>query len=154
MKKRLKLPVVTKRVSNYPLKAICPICKKRKVFEPHSFVVLSGGAILINRKNNTSITKKDTNITSDNLDACLDIIWHGAHGDGVGNNREIFTGKYIAYDVRGGWFDLYFCSPKCLRLFFNKCVDEFELSTKKAMRESLQWPINKKRKRGLTRRSS
>jgi hypothetical protein len=148
MKNTIKLPVVAKRINDYPQKALCPICKKRKVLEPHSFASLSGGAMLINRRN-------DTGGASDNLDGYLEFIWHGAHDNGVGKNREIYTVEYIAHDVRGGYFDLYFCSPKCLRAFLNKCVDEFKLSIKKAMQESLKWPANKKkRKRALTRRSS
>jgi hypothetical protein len=140
MKKRIKLPVVSKGMSDYPQKGICPICRKGKVLEPHSFAALSGGAILMNRRNNTGSS-------SDKLDAYLDLTWHGAHDNGNGKNREIYTVKYIALDVRGGNFCLYFCSSKCLRSFLNSCVDEFEHSIKKAMRESMEWPINKKKSR-------
>ena len=95
-----KLPVLTGDKNSYPTRAICPKCRKRKVFEPHSFAVLSG-------------------------EAGLDLTWHGAHDQGIGEHRDIHVGVSVVRDVIGQ-FDLYFCSMKCLRAFLNDCVDELE----------------------------
>ncbi|MFA5835307.1 MAG: hypothetical protein WDA22_17640 [Bacteroidota bacterium] len=138
MKKSVKLPVVSKNVSDYPQKAICPVCGVQKVFEPHSFAAIDGGALLMNRRN-------DSGTTSSTLDAFMGLTWHGGHDVGNGKDREIYTKINIAKDVRGGYFCLYFCSTKCLRLFLNSCVDELETSIKKAKRDYSRWPINKKR---------
>ena len=60
------------------------------------------------------------------MDGFLHLSWHGAHDGGEGKDREIGAMVEIARDVRGGQFDLYFCSPKCLRSYLNYCVDVLE----------------------------
>ena len=60
---------------------------------------------------------------SNSLDGYLDLSWHGAHDSGQGVHREVDGFVPVARDVRGGQFDLYFCSTGCLRKFLNHCVD-------------------------------
>ncbi len=124
----MKFPAVKGRSSSFPKKALCPWCQKNKVLEPHSFVVIAGGAFLMNRE-------EDSGGPDDNMDGFLDIIWHGAHDGGEGRDREIGATVQIAKDVIGGQFELYFCSTKCLRPYLNFCVDELE---KKMRKQKLQ----------------
>jgi hypothetical protein len=104
--------------------ALCPWCKKNKVFEPHSFAVLSGGAMLMDKT-------RENGGPDDRLDAFLSLSWHGAHDNGKGNYRDINEMTEIARDVRGGQFDIYFCSTKCLRAYLNYCIDKLEKKIKK-----------------------
>lgn len=120
----MKLPTIKDQSSSFPKKAICPWCKKNKVFEPHSFAVLSGGAMLMDKK-------RENGGPDDRLDAFLSLAWHGAHDGGKGKYRDINEMTEIARDVRGGQFELYFCSTKCLRAYLNFCVDELEKKIKK-----------------------
>ncbi|WDP91819.1 MAG: hypothetical protein HUN04_19750 [Desulfobacter sp.] len=115
----MKLPVVKETQSHFPKEPKCPICGKRKVFEPHSFAVLSAGALLMNRKD-------DSGGPSDNMDGFLNIGWHGAHDSGEGEHREIGCYVDIFRDVFGGQANAYFCSTECLRTFLNECVDALE----------------------------
>ena len=119
MKKKLKFPIVKGKKDHWPLKAVCPICGKGKVLEPHSMAILSAGAMLVDRK-------QKTGRPSDTMDGFMSLMWHGAHDRGKGKYREIGCGVNIMFDVMGGQADLYFCSTKCLRRFFDKCVDELE----------------------------
>jgi hypothetical protein len=70
--------------------------------------------------------KRDYGGPNDSMEAFLYFSWHGAHDSGVGSDREIGATVNIADDVRGGQFDLYFCSTKCLRSYLSFCVDELE----------------------------
>jgi hypothetical protein len=115
----MKLPTVKLRTSYHPKKARCPWCGENKVLEPHSFATLSGGAMLMDRKDRSGGP-------DDNMDGFLYLLWHGAHDAGEGTDREIGVIVDIARDVRGGQFDIYFCSTKCLRSYLNFCVDELE----------------------------
>jgi len=72
----------------------------------------------------------------DNMDGFLSITWHGAHDGGEGRDREIGASVQIAKDVRGGQFDLYFCSTKCLRSYLNFCVDELDKKIRKQKSQS------------------
>jgi hypothetical protein len=94
--------------------AICPICKKNKVFEPHEFAVLEGGIPL------TSNSKK--------RDAYLYISFH--------SHTKFVRYIPIAIDVNMGSFEMYFCSTKCLRGFFNQLVDKLEINIKKAKKQN------------------
>lgn len=42
---KIKLPVVRKGQVVFPDKAVCPWCRKRKVYEPHSMAILNAGAM-------------------------------------------------------------------------------------------------------------
>lgn len=92
----------------------------------------------------------DSGGPDDNLDGYLDIVWHGAHDRGEGKDREIGATVQIAQEVRGGQFDLYFCSTKCLRSYLNFCVDELDRKIKKEKRQSNKSP---KRDAARTRRA-
>jgi hypothetical protein len=60
------------------------------------------------------------------MEGFLALHWHGAHNDGSGRPRESYVVLDIVRDSRAGQFDLYFCSPGCLRAFLNACVDALE----------------------------
>jgi len=91
------------------------------VFEPHSMAILSAGALLMNRV-------EDSGEMSDDLDGFLSFTWHGAHDEGHGADREIGCIVDVIRDAIGGQGELYFCSTKCLRKFLNQSVDELERS--------------------------
>jgi hypothetical protein len=136
----MKLPVVKGNTSNFPIKALCPWCKKNKVLEPHSFAVLEGGALLMNRKTNSGGP-------DDKMEGFLCLSWHGAHDGGIGKDRAIGAFIEIVNDVRGGQFDLYFCSIKCLRSFLNFCLDELESKIEKIKGRSKR--PKKQRQKGI-----
>jgi hypothetical protein len=117
----MKFPILKNARTKYPAKNQCAWCKRSKVFEPHSFAALSGGALLVNRK--TGDGGPD-----DRLDGFLDFTWHGAHTNegGVGKAPDIHEASAVAKNVRGGQFELLFCSTKCLRAFLNYAVDNLE----------------------------
>jgi hypothetical protein len=116
---KLKLPLIRNEETFWPSELVCPICKSKKVFEPHSMAVLSLGALLMDRTN-------DSGRPSSDLDAFFRLSWHGAHEGGEGEDREIGCTLDIVRDIHGGEAELYFCSTACLRQFFNQCVDELE----------------------------
>jgi hypothetical protein len=124
----MKFPLL-KGKSKYPTKNNCAWCKRSKVCEPHSFAVLDGGALLINRR--TGDGGPD-----DRLDGFFDLTWHGAHKDegGKGEYSDIIARVGIAKDVRGGQFEIYFCSTKCLREFLNHAVDKLEEKRSKGVK--------------------
>ncbi len=116
---RVRFPLVQGEKSHWPAKSPCPVCRRKKVCEPHSFAALSFGALLMDRK-------KDLGGPSPNMDGYLGLTWHGAHDGGQGEEREVYCGLDLAREVRGGQGDLCFCSTACLRAFLNTCVDELE----------------------------
>ena len=87
--------------------------------------ILEGGALFMDRraKNGGS---------SDDMDGFLSLTWHGAHDGGLGQDRDIYTKVHIADDIRGGQFEIYFCSTACLRSYLNFCVDELENEIRQA----------------------
>jgi hypothetical protein len=93
----MKFPLVTGKNTDYPTTAKCPQCKKRKVCEPHSMVVLGGGALLLDRK-------RENSRESSALSGFLDLIWHGAHDHGIGDDRDLYTIMNIVDDAIGGQF--------------------------------------------------
>jgi len=114
-----KLPIVKGKRVYHPTKALCPWCKKRKVLEPHSMAILSGGALV--RSGADTYTGP-----TEGLRGFLSFHWHGAHDGGEGGHRDNDLILDIAQDVDGGLFDVMFCSVKCLRAFLNSGLDEFE----------------------------
>ena len=116
---RPTFPVVDGKRTHWPDKAVCPVCGEKKVFEPHSFAVLSAGALLMDREH-------DSGGMSDNLDGFLNLTWHGAHDGGQGEDPEIGCIVDIMRDAVGGQGEAYFCSTQCLRRFLNHSVDELE----------------------------
>lgn len=118
-KQRFALPVVRGNRSSFPRRALCPVCKRRKVLEPHTMVLLSGGACL--QVKGSSLAGPDKQMT-----AFLDIVSHTAHDSGSGRRDKGDGWVRIAEDVHGGQFDIAFCSPRCLRQFLGSCVDQLE----------------------------
>lgn len=124
----MKFPLLNGGSSRFPAEHTCAFCGRGNISEPHSMAVLSGGAILVNRK--TGDGGPDPK-----LDGFLDICWHGAHTEdgGGGEHPNIFQSIPIACDVIGGQFDIFFCSTKCLRAFLNHAVDQLDDRVLKAL---------------------
>ena len=70
----------------------------------------------------------------DRMDGYTSVTWHGAHDNGLGKDRDIFTSVYFAEDCEGGQFEIYFCSTNCLRAFFGSWVDALEAKIEKEKR--------------------
>jgi hypothetical protein len=122
--KMKKNPVLIGKIAIYPNKAVCPWCKKKKVFEPHTFVILSGGSLSKDSNKSYSAPTKE-------LKGFLYLLWHGAHDSGEGDKRDTGIIYPLANEVEGGYFNIYFCSVKCLREYLNYSLDEFENKVKK-----------------------
>jgi hypothetical protein len=122
----LKMPVVHGDKSTFPDEALCPWCRKRKVLEPHSFAFIDGGALLMDRL-------EDSGGPSEDMEAYLCVGWHGSHPEegGEGSDAEIDSQVRVAHSVIGGQFGLYFCSTECLRAFLNHCIDKLEWKLKR-----------------------
>jgi len=112
------LPLIRGKNVHFPKTPVCPICRRKRVFEPHSFAVLAAGALLRTSRIDAS--------TDDRMIGFLDLAWHGAHNGGRGADKDMYVHVPVANDVVGGQFELYFCSPQCLRAFMNSLVDELE----------------------------
>jgi hypothetical protein len=93
----------------------CLECGRSKVHEPHGFAFLNAGAL---RK----IDKRNSVMAAD-LEGFLTLGFHGAHS---GTKNEPSAYLPVAEDSPLGQFEVYFCTTKCLRSFFNRCVDELE----------------------------
>ena len=128
-----EFPVVEGDSTTHPAEPLCPRCREAKVFEPHSFAVLSGGASLVDDDERSTAAVPD----GLRLNGGLDLTWHGAHEDsGVGSHRDIYEVLPIALDVEDGRFEIYFCSTTCLRGFLNDAVDTLELRMESAERDA------------------
>jgi len=86
------------------------------VLEPHSFAVLSGGALA-------------------GIDGFLNLTFHGAHDGGEGRKRAVYVSVDVVRDSKDGQFELYLCSTVCLRRFFAACVDRLDEKLKKQVAE-------------------
>ena len=115
----MRLPVLKDEKVAVPEKPLCPQCRRSKVLEPHSMAILCGGAMRMEKD-------RKSGGPHDSLDGFLSLTWHGAHGPGIGPDRDIYTQLYVAEECRGGQFEICFCSTKCLRSFLNSCVDSLE----------------------------
>ena len=124
MNKKLDLPVVKGKLSNYPKNFVCPWCEEKKVGEPHSMAILSGGAV--SQQDSRWYEKRWYAGPTKGLWGQLGFTWHGAHDGGEGEYCEVGVGIDIARQVEGGLFTLMFCTVQCLRKFINSCLDEFE----------------------------
>jgi len=129
----MKMPLISKNESCYPNEPICPICKKNKVFEPHTFVAINGGALRIGKSGNS--------ISHKNMYGYLHLTWHGHHYQDINDEvKDTFFNLEIVNDSKQGEYELYFCSTRCLREFFNRIVDLFEEKISETVKESLNWP--------------
>lgn len=118
-KANISFPILSNKQGIFPEASTCSLCNKEKVAEPHSFAVLSGGALLMEPAG-------DTGGPDDNMEGYLSILWHGVHGEGEGEHQEIYKKIDVVEDLVSGQFDIYFCSTKCLRGFLNEMVDKLE----------------------------
>ena len=119
----MKYPLIDQN-DLYPEEPLCPICKKNKVFEPHNFVVLEGGALYTDERGDS--------LFPEGMKGFLDLIFHGHHHENIEDDKkDIYESLYIVKESNSGQFSLYFCSTDCLRNFFNQLVDEFEKKIKK-----------------------
>jgi hypothetical protein len=118
-------PLIENAGAYYPKEAVCPWCKKSKIFEPHSFAVLGGGALLQARDGSAGPSEK--------MEGFFHLSWHGAHSNdgGEGKDPDIVGTVDIVRNVQGGQFEIYFCSTECLRNFLNYCVDSLEIQLQK-----------------------
>lgn len=116
--RRITLPVVRGKRVVFPRTPVCPWCRKRKVYEPHSMAILNAGAM-------RPVGEQRYEMASDTA-AFLTLSWHGAHSGGKGLRPGVYASVDVAEDVVAGQFDLYFCSTTCLRGFLNYCVDALE----------------------------
>lgn len=101
-------PLLAKNLS---ASTCCPNCGRAFV---SGFAYLSGGALLLSPDNETSNE-------TERLKAFLNIGFHGKDGD-----MRDSTGATLVDDVIGGQFDLNWCSIACMRLWFNRLMDEME----------------------------
>lgn len=112
----MKYPIINLDES-FPVEPICPICKKNRIFEPNNFIVLEGGALLVDKKGDSILNKK--------MEGYLNLIWHAQHEKDVNIEGDSHLLE-IVKDSKNGQFNLYFCSTVCLRKFFNMLVDDLE----------------------------
>jgi len=138
-KSTLKFPLIKCRQDYFPIAKTgvrCPICKVGRIMEPHSFACLNGGALALDRRRRNSVDAI--------LSGFLDITWHGAHTEhkGVGALPDTYERVSLVEDSHTGQFELYFCSTKCLRKFFNQWVDALD---GKLVHRKKTSPITKRR---------
>jgi hypothetical protein len=93
--------------------------------------ILNGGGLLMSED-------RESGSMDPRMDGFLSMTWHGAHGDGEGENRNVFSSLRLADDCRGGQFEIYFCSTECLRAYLNYCVDELERMVAGASAETIE----------------
>lgn len=113
------LPILEEKAWYHPRQALCPWCRERKVLEPHSMAILSGGA-LARRDEDTYAGP------TEGLRGYLSFDWHGAHDSGEGDYPGGGVSVQVAREVDGGVFYVMFCSVACLRAFLNDCMDKLE----------------------------
>jgi len=111
-------PVWVLRQSSYSL---CPQCKKARVmgtYPAYPTIILMGGAMrVVDRKS------KSAEIADDCI-GFLDLCTHNEHGNDVMVD--------IVDDTPSGQFEMYFCSTRCLRAFFDMCVNDLETKMTKS----------------------
>jgi len=121
-----------------PKRSSKPICFQCKGPRSGSFAAIIGGALLINSR-----TRSSTSVGSGKrLDAFWHLVWHGAHD---GTDPEIYEHLEIVDDLRGGEFELQFCTTKCLRRFLNAKVDELEAKRDREERRKKRTKASTKR---------
>lgn len=102
--RKIKFPVLDGKPA-WPETKTCAVCGKHDTFPG---IVLNFGALKKKSKNSYYRSK--------DLIGFFTLTWHD----------ELTITVPIADNLPYGQADLSFCSMKCLRKFFNLCVDEFE----------------------------
>ena len=123
----MKLPLLREELDRFPNDDVCPVCRKAKVGEPHSFASLQGGAALVD-------SSTGTGGPSPLMRGYLYLHWHGAHDSGKGVDPEVVALTPIADSVKGGQFALYACSTQCLRELLGHLVDQLDQEIKRSRR--------------------
>lgn len=137
----MKYPLIDGKNENaWPANFRCPVCKVRKVWEPHTFVSLDAGAMLMDRREKSGGPSKD-------MDGYLYLGWHGAHDGGDGDVKDTGGHLPIAESVRGGQIGIAVCSTTCLRKLLNGWVDDLEKKMKRAVPLSVPKAPKKRLKR-------
>jgi hypothetical protein len=90
----------------------CIVCNTP--FQGSGFAYLSAGA---------TYDLLESRIDDNELEAFFDVGYHGSHSD-----MSDSGGVEVVKDLKGGQFDLQFCSASCLRQFLSSLVDEVEKS--------------------------
>jgi hypothetical protein len=115
-----RLPLLKGKTFVYPERPVCPVCGRKRVFEPHPFATLAFGALL-NTRHGAGLDER--------MDGFLNLVWHDGHSE-VDHPRFACVTVPVADDVKGGQGEFYFCSTPCLRRFFNGLVDELDRRVK------------------------
>ena len=111
----IKFPVVHGETVVYPLGDTCPVCRVNQIGgENHPMAVVNAGALVK--------VGPDQYAISEDAIAFFTLAWHARGIPSSGRSADVGVADW----VQGGQFDLYFCSTKCLRAFFNRCVDALE----------------------------
>jgi hypothetical protein len=123
----VRSPVISESASVWPSPGRrCPVCQRARVWEPHTFITISGGALKMDRR-------RDSGGPDESLDGFLELGWHGAHDGGIGPFRDTGGLLYLAESIRGGQFSFAVCSTRCLRGLFRKWVDELDVRIRRAV---------------------
>ena len=119
------MDVLCNNNNSYPNKALCPVCKKKKVFEPHEFVVLSGGCMKRTGKQSASMAEEE-------YEGFLNFHYHN-------DDDDIHAISTMADEVKFGQFQIYTCSVQCMRTLLNKFLDDIEKDVKRAKKKALKY---------------
>lgn len=124
-----------------PPNARCLVCKQSTTRAMDTQVVLSGGALLVDARGDSTSTK----------DGALEGFLGGtAHGPD-GRSRALLASVDVVRELAGGQFDLYFCSTKCLRSFFSSFVDELDRRAQQSKHASKPRAVDQRSRDGLAR---
>jgi len=116
----IHFPVAYDEKVIYPLGDICPVCGVNQIGgEGRPMAVVNAGALVK--------VGDDRYAISEDAIAFFTLAWHACGIPSSGRSASVEVAEW----VQGGQFDLYFCSTKCLRAFFNRCVDALERNIEK-----------------------
>ena len=122
----IQYPVVSGEKVVHPLGDICPVCGVNQFGgEGRPMAVINAGALVEISPNEYA--------SSEDATAFFTLAWHACGIPSSGRSASIEVAEW----VQGGQFDLYFCSTKCLRAFFNRCVDALEAKIAKGSHRCL-----------------
>lgn len=111
-----KYPLAFNRTGTYPSDSRCPTCNATFA---NGVAYLSAGAVLLSKNEQNSLH-------SDRLRAHLLVGFHGKDP-----SMRDSGGVTIVDDLRGGQFDLNWCSIACMRQWLIKLLDEVEADVAK-----------------------
>ena len=110
---KMKFPIIKgEDPPFYPRDRICPVCKEELGGQ---FVVINGGALWMDHTT-------ESGGMHENMEGFMSIHYHGDHNKG----EHAFVSLDVIEGSSMGQFDIYVCSAKCLRKFFEVLVRKFE----------------------------